>query len=324
MVKVKYRYNPETLSYDKVTTTYKEKMTKFGIMFAVSIVIAVIYYVVYSQIYDTPKERMLDNELANLKFKYQMLSKTMEHIDHTLSDIQKRDDNIYRTVLQSDPIPISVRQAGFGGINRYEPLEGYANSNVMIATAKHADKISRQLYVQSLSYDELIAKAINKEQMILNSPAIQPISNKDLRIRSSGFGWRIHPIAGHRKFHEGIDFSADTGTPIYATGNGTVIKANYSSGGYGNVVIIDHGFGVKTLYGHMKNISVLVNGEVNRGDVIGTVGSTGYSKGPHLHYEVHINGRPVDPINYFYDDLSPDDYVRMKEQLQENDIMEIW
>jgi len=299
-------------------------MIKFGIMFAVSIVIAIVYYVAFSQKYDTPNERMLDNELANIKFKYQMLSQTLEHIDQTLSDIQKRDDNIYRTVLESDPIPVSIRQAGFGGVNRYEALEGYANSSVMITAAKHADKISKQLYVQSISFDELIAKAINMEQMSLNRPAIQPISNKDLRIRSSGYGWRVHPIAGYRKFHEGIDFSADPGTLIYATGNGTVLKAGYTSGGYGNMVVIDHGFGVKTLYGHMKSISVLIDSEVKRGDVIGTVGSTGYSRGPHLHYEVHVNGRHVDPINYFHDDLSPDDYVRMKEESLENDIMEIW
>ena len=324
MPKIKYRYNPETLSYVKVTVSPKKRLIKLGIMFAASIVISVVYYVVYSQLYDTPKERILNNELEHIRFKYQMLSQTLDHIDQTLSDIQKRDDNIYRIVLESDPIPASIRQAGFGGINRYEPLEGYINSNMMIAASKQVDQISKQLYVQTKSYDELIVKAINKEQMTLNRPAIQPISNKDLRLRSSGYGWRIHPIAGVPRFHEGIDFSADTGTDIYATGNGTVVKAGFTTGGYGNLVVIDHGFGYQTLYAHMKNIGVLPGSEVKRGDVIGTVGNTGYSKGPHLHYEVHVNGRHVDPINYFYDDLSPDDYVKLREQSQGNEILEIW
>ena len=324
MSKVKYRYNPDSLTYDKITTTVVEKLKRGGIMLAASIVIAVVYYMVYSHIYDTPKERILSDQLENLKFKYQILSQELEQIDRVLSDIQKRDDNIYRTVLESEPIPASKRQAGFGGINRYEPLEGYINSNMMIEATRHTDKLLMQLYVQSISYDELITKAINKEQMALSRPAIQPISNNDLRLRSSGYGWRKHPIDGNRKFHEGIDFSADIGTPIYATGDGTVVKSGYTSGGYGNMVIIDHGFGYQTLYGHMKSISVLNGSEIKRGDVIGTVGSTGYSKGPHLHYEVHINGHHVDPINYFYEDLSPDEYVRLREQSQGNEIMEVW
>ena len=323
MSKIKYRYNPETLSFDRITTTIREKLTKWGIMFAVSIVISVIYFAIYSHIFDTPKERAWTNKLSDLKFNYQMLSQDLQNIDRTLSDIQKRDDDIYRTVLESDPIPASIRQAGFGGANRYQPLEGYLNSNLMIAATKHTDKILKQLYVQSLSYDELILKAINKEQMTLTRPAILPVPTKYIKSESS-FGMRRNPVLGVYMMHTGMDFSANIGTDIYATGNGKVIKAERTSGGYGNMVLIDHGFGYQTLYGHMHTIGVLPGSEVKRGDLIGTVGNTGRSAGPHVHYEVIKNGRHVNPIEYFYNDLSPDDYVRLKEQSQENDIMEKW
>jgi len=323
MTKVKYRYNPETLSYDRITITSKERLINLGIMFLASIVISVGYYAIYSHFYDTPMERSMINRLSTLKFNYQMLSQDLQHIDRILSDIQKRDDDVYRTILESEPIPASIRQAGFGGVNRYESLEGYDHSNMMIALSKHTDKILKQLFVQSLSYDELINKAINKEQMMLCRPAIKPIANHKLKSASS-YGMRLHPKLGCYRLHTGMDFSADTGTDIYATGDGTVVKASYSSGGYGNMVLIDHGFGYHTLYAHMSKIKVLAGSDVKRGNVIGAVGSTGLSVGPHLHYEVHVNGHHVNPINYFYDDLSPDDYVRMKEESQENDIMEIW
>ena len=324
MAKNKYRYNPASLSYDRVTTSFKERMIKTGIMFAVSIVISFVYYAVYSRIYDTPKERILINQLENLKFNYQMLSQNLEHIDYVLSDIQKRDDNIYRTILESDPIPASIRQAGFGGVNRYEPLEGYLNSDLMIAATKHTEKITRQLYVQSVSYDELIPKAMNKELLTVCRPAIQPISIKYLR-SIAPYGVRSHhPIFGDVRFHAGMDFAANIGTPIYATGDGTVIKADYNSGGYGKMITIDHGFGIQTRYAHMYSFSVLVGSEVKRGDIIGTVGNTGNSKGPHVHYEVYVNGRHVNPINYFYNDLSPDDYILMVEGSQKNDILETW
>ena len=324
MAKENFYYNPETLSYEKVTVTIKERLRKWTVMFASSIVIAVIYYVLYSHFYDTPKERMLNNQLANIKFNYQMLSQDLNHIDMILADIQKRDDDVYRTILESDPIPASIRQAGFGGVNRFQALEGYLNSNLMIKAAMKTEKILKQLYVQSLSYDELIYKAINKEQMILSRPAIQPISNKDLRSRISGFGWRKHPILGYGRPHTGIDFPAPTGTPIYATGNGTVIRTEWNSGGYGRMVTIDHGFGIVTRYAHMHTIGVLEGSEVKRGDIIGTVGNTGLSVSSHLHYEVLVNGRHVNPISYFYGDLSPDEYVQLVQQSLENDILEQW
>ena len=323
MSKIKYRYNPEKLSYDIITSTAKDKFINWGITFAASIVISIAYYAIYSHIYDTPKERILTNQLSDLRFSYQMLSQNLEHIDFILSDIQKRDDDIYRTVLESEPIPASVRQAGFGGVNRYQPLEGYLNSDLMIAATKHTEKLRKQLVIQSKSYDDLIYKAINKEQIAASRPAIKPISTKYLK-SVSAFGMRRNPVLGIVMPHTGMDFSADKGTNIYATGDGTVIKTEYNGGGYGRMVIIDHGFGYQTRYAHMNTFAVLPGSEVKRGDVIGTVGNTGRSVGPHLHYEVIFKGRPVNPINYFHNDLSPDEYVHLVEQSQENEMMEIW
>ncbi len=252
-----------------------------------------------------------------------MLSQDLDHVEMVLSDIQKRDHNIYRTVLESEPIHMSVGQAGFGGVNRYEALEGYDNSDIMIEVTRHADIIKNQLYVQSISYDELIKKAKNKELMAVCRPAIQPISNKELKHEASGYGMRLHPIWGTYKFHEGLDFAAPIGSDIYTTGDGKVIKSEYS-GGYGKMVLVEHGFGYQTLYAHMNSIAVEVGDEVKRGQIIGTVGNTGDSTGPHLHYEVHKNGHHVNPIDYFYNDLSPDEYVRLAEQSQVNDIFEKW
>ena len=323
MSKVKYRYNHETLSYDRITISIRERLTKWGMMFVGSIFISVGYYLIYSLIYDTPKERAMTNQLSAIRFNYQMLSQELQQIDRVLSDIQKRDDDIYRTILESEPIPASIRQAGFGGVNRYEALEGYDHSYMMIALTKHTEKIQKQLVVQSKSYDELIIKAINKEQMTLSRPAIQPVLPKFVK-SVSRFGMRTNPVLGVLMPHTGMDFSANIGTDIYATGDGVIVKAERTSGGYGNMVLIDHGFGFQTLYGHMHTIGVLPGNEVKRGQVIGTVGNTGRSVGPHLHYEVLKNGRHVNPINYFYNDLSPDEYVQLLERSQESDILETW
>ena len=318
MAKVKYRYNPETLSYDIITISFKERLKTWGIMFAASVGISIIYFLIYSQVYDTPKELILTNNLSELRFNYQMLLQDLNEIDHTLSDIQKRDDNIYRTVLESEPIPSSVRQAGFGGVNRYESLEGYLNSPLMINATRHTDKILKQLYVQSVSYDELIEKALQKEQMTMSRPAILPIPKN--RLRNTGrYGMRFHPIHKRWQMHTGMDFSAVTGTPVYATGDGRVIKSEYNRGGYGYHVVIDHGFGYRTLYAHLHTIGVLVDAEVRRGQQIGTVGSTGTSTSPHLHYEVHVNGRYVNPILYYSEGISHVDYIQLVEQAQNNE-----
>ena len=328
MAKVKYRYNPETLSYDVVTTSVKKKNLRFGIYFAASIIIAIIYFNVYSHFFDTPKIRILTNNLSEIKYSYNMLFQELNGVEFILTDIQKRDDNIYRTVLESDPIPNSIRQAGFGGTNRYESLEGYENSELMISVTKFTDKILKQLYVQSISYDELIEKLINKEQIMQSRPAILPIANNDMRNSPSKYGWRIHPIRKELHFHPAIDLGAKSGTPIRATGDGKIIRSEYSVNGYGWVVVVDHGIAnYLTLYAHMLKKGAEVGTVVKRGQVIGLVGSTGSSTSPHVHYEVHKNvfGNHVNPIYYFNSDMTHDMYIDFIEQSENSEyIFEEW
>jgi murein DD-endopeptidase MepM/ murein hydrolase activator NlpD len=314
MPKHKYRFNPESLSYDKIRLSFKDILIKLFTFFTASIVISVLYYIVFSSFFNSPKEKNLIRENSKLELQYEMLEKRLAQIDKVLDDMQHRDDNIYRTIFEAEPIPRTIREAGFGGTNRYVELEGFDNSDLIIETTRKLDKISKRLYVQSKSYDEIIEKALNKEDMLASIPAIQPISNKDLTRTASGYGWRIHPIYKIKKFHEGIDFTAPVGTDIYATGNGTVVDLDRNPfRGYGNMVRIDHGFGYTTLYAHMNSINVKLGQVVRRGDVIGTVGNSGLSTAPHLHFEVSKNGKKVNPINFFFNDLSPEEYDRMIE-----------
>ncbi len=311
MAKIRYRYNPDSLSYDKVTTSIKRTLIKAFTFFTATLAMAVVYYIIYSHFFDTPKERIQARELDQMEFFVtKVVNQRLDQMEVVLEDMQQRDDNIYRTVFEAEPIPQSVRQAGFGGVNRYESLEGYSNSDLMIETNKRIDKIAKQMYIQSKSYDELIDKAKNQEQMLLSRPAIQPVSNKDLKRTASGYGWRMHPIYKTMKFHDGMDFTAPTGTDIYATGDGEVTEVGVS-GGYGNRIIVDHGFGYQTLYGHMDAFKVKVGDKVKRGQIIGLVGNTGVSSGPHLHYEVHKNGKVVNPVSYYYNDLTPEEYARI-------------
>jgi murein DD-endopeptidase MepM/ murein hydrolase activator NlpD len=239
------------------------------------------------------------------------MGKKLVQISNVLNDIQQRDDNIYRVIFEADPIPKSIREAGFGGVNRYAKLEGYSNSDLVIETATKLDKISKKLYVQSKSYDKIIEMAKNKQKYFSCIPAIAPISDNALIRFASGFGFRIHPIYKTRKMHTGIDLTAPTGTKIYATGDGKVVKAGLSKGGYGQRVIIDHDYGYKTVYAHLSKIIVRRGQKINRGELIGLVGSTGVSTAPHLHYEVRRYNKPVNPINYYFNDITPSEYDKM-------------
>jgi murein DD-endopeptidase MepM/ murein hydrolase activator NlpD len=200
-----------------------------------------------------------------------------------------------------------------GGVNRYADLEGYTNSNIVIETATRLDRIMKKMAEQSKSYDELISLASNMDLLVSSTPAIQPISNKDLTRTASGFGLRIHPFYKITMFHYGMDFTAPTGTPVYATGNGKVLSVKSSRTGLGNNIVIDHGFGYSTVYGHLNSFNVKTGQQVDRGDIIGFVGSTGMSTAPHLHYEVHLNGKAVDPANYYFNDLTADEFEMMVE-----------
>lgn len=313
MAKHKYKFNPDSLSYSKVTRSGKQKFMTFITYFFASLVLAMLYFLVFSIFFDSPKEKGLKRQISELKANYQIVNDELGRIETILVDLQERDDNIYRTIFEAEPVYSSMREAGYGGTNSYRDLEKLENSELVIDVKSRLDKLMRKVYIQSTSYDQIIDLAKNKEEMLASVPAIQPISNKDLKRTASGWGYRIHPIYKIRKFHYGMDFTSPTGTEIYATGDGIVEITETSRRGYGNKIIINHGFGYKTLYAHLNGFAVKKGQKVKRGDVIGYVGNTGLSTAPHLHYEVKLNGKKVNPVNYYFNDLSSEEYERMIE-----------
>ncbi len=314
MAKKKYKFNPDTLSYERVGISFKEKSTKVLAYFSSSLALALIIAVLVINAYETPKTKALRRENQRLLTQYQLMDNELEKIGTVLDELQQRDDNIYRVIFESEPIPSSVRKAGFGGTNKYSHLESLNNSELVVSTARKLDKISKEAYIQSKSYDDVLNMALNKEKMLAAFPAIQPISNKDLKRTASGWGYRIHPIFKVRKMHYGMDFTAPVGTPVYATGNGKVTEvkgSKRSRSGFGLHLEIDHGYGYETLYGHLNAFNVKRGQKVKRGDIIAFVGNTGGSTAPHLHYEVHKNGKRVNPAYYYYKDLTPQEYDKM-------------
>ena len=313
MAKIKYYYDTKTLSYKPIDSTGVDKFKNFIIYFTSSAILAFFIILIFFQYFDSPKEKRLKNEINNLTTQYKFINNNLKQIELVLDDIQKRDDNIYRTIFEADPIPTSIRKQGFGGVNRYKKLSGYSNSDLIINTTKKIDQLTKQLYLQSKSFDEIIELAKNKSEMLASIPAIQPVANKDLKRMASGYGYRIHPIYKTRKMHYGMDFSAKIGTEIYATGDGVVSKVKRSKRGYGNYVKINHGFGYETLYAHMSKYIVKKGQKVKRGEVIGYVGNTGISTAPHLHYEVRKDNKKINPVNFYYNDLTPEEYEKMLE-----------
>jgi len=313
MPKSKYRFNPESLSFVREHISIRKRIGRIATYLSASIVVAVIYYIIFSLFFDTPSERGLKREKEELLVHFELLNRRFEQVSAVMEDLQKRDDNIYRVIFEAEPIPSTVREAGIGGVDRFSELEGLSNGDIVIETAKKLDLIAKKAYIQSKSLDELENLAKRKEDMLRSIPAIQPISNSDLKRIASSFGMRIHPFYKVPKMHTGMDFTAPTGTDIYATGDGVVQKVDYSQRGYGNHVVIDHGFGYATLYAHMHSISVRPGQKVKRGSVIGQVGNTGMSVAPHLHYEVHKAGKQINPINYFFNDLTPEEYEKVIE-----------
>jgi murein DD-endopeptidase MepM/ murein hydrolase activator NlpD len=252
-------------------------------------------------------------ELENYKLQYKILNKKLDQLESVLGAIEERDNNIYRAYFNSSPIPEEQRKAGFGGVNRYKTLEGYNNSELVINTTKRVDVLTKQLAIQSKSLDEILKLGKSKEKFLASIPAIQPVKNEDLTRMASGFGYRNDPFTKIRKMHLGMDFTARTGTPVYATGDGVVVTADNKMSGYGNLIIIKHGFGYETYYAHLHKYNVRAGQKVKRGDIIGYVGSTGRSQAPHLHYEVRVNGEAVNPINYYYGSISAEEYVKISE-----------
>ena len=314
--KTYYFYNPKTLNYERVYPSTQERFLSILRHLSIGIVIGIGIFFLLAKIFDSPIESLLKKENKLLQTQYEVLSLRLNEALEVLSDIQQRDENLYRTVFQAESIPESVRKSGFGGANRYEHLMSLSNPELVIATTQKMDMLSKQLYVQSNSLEELITLGKTQDERNRCIPAIQPIANKDLKRTASGYGMRIDPIYRTPRFHSGMDFSAKIGTDIYATGDGVVTFAAWKQG-YGNCLMIDHGYGYKTLYGHLSKYNARVGQKVKRGEVIGKVGNTGKSTGPHLHYEVIVRGRYDNPSKYYYMDLTPEEYDRMI-QIAEN------
>jgi murein DD-endopeptidase MepM/ murein hydrolase activator NlpD len=313
MTPTKYKFNPDSLSFDKIRLGIRTLLLRFLAYFTGSVIIALVYWAIFASFFDSPKEKALKREVEQMTIQYDLIHREMTNVESVLEDLQKTDDNLYRTIFDAEPIQAEQRDGGIGGVNRYEALEGYNNSSLVIETANRLDKIRKKVYVQSKSFDDLIKLAKNKEEMLKSVPAIIPISNKDLIRTASGFGWRIHPIYKISMFHYGMDFTAPFGTDVYATGNGTVIAILSSQRGLGKHIIIDHDFGYTSIYAHLSNFTVRVGQKVQRGDIIGYVGSTGTSVANHLHYEIKLNGVNVDPVNYYFEDLNAAEYEKMIE-----------
>ncbi len=311
MAKAKFYYDSDTLSYQPI-----EKNTKRILRNSVLYLLAVIFtgllgFVVFSLFLKSPSEIETLRELNNLKFNYHLLSKRMEESNAILAELQQRDNGVYRVIFEAEPISKEERNAGFGGVNRYKSLNGFKNSDLVKEATKKMDVLAKRLVVQSKSLDEIVKLAKNKSEMLASIPAIQPVANKDLKRMASGYGMRIHPIYKTRRMHWGMDFSAPQGSKIYATGNGVIKTVKKSRKGFGNHVVINHGFGYETLYAHMNKFFVRRGQKVKRGDLIGLVGSTGSSTAPHLHYEVKKGNKKLNPVYFYHNDLTPEEYETM-------------
>jgi murein DD-endopeptidase MepM/ murein hydrolase activator NlpD len=313
MSKVKYYYDSENLAYKRIQT---RKRKKFGyvVLFLVSSALfgfLIFLLLINTSYFETPKDKIQAREIEALALNYKVLNKKLDLMNEVLEAIENRDNNIYRIYFNTAPISEEERKAGFGGVNRYKDLQGYNNSELMENTTKRVDVLTKELVIQSKSLDEIIALAKQKEKLLAAIPAIQPVKNEDLKHMASGYGYRSDPFTKIRKFHYGMDFTARTGTPIYATGDGVVYKADASLSGYGNHIEINHGFGYKTLYAHLSKYKCKPGQRVKRGDIIGYVGSTGRSQAPHLHYEVFKNGERVNPLNFYYGSISAKEYIEI-------------
>ena len=312
MAKVKYYYDSDTLSYKKIKSKISDILKRISLAVVSAIMFMALGYVVFTQFFDSPKEKELRRELEFVKLNEQLHNKKVEQLQQIVEDIQVRDNNIYRLYFEVSPISNEQRKAGFGGLNRYKSLEGFDNSEMIIDVTRNMDILSKQLYVQSKSLDEIVKLAENKEKLLAAIPAIQPVKNQDLTRMASGYGWRTDPFTKTNKKHMGMDFTAPKGTPVYASGDGIIGRADQNAAGYGKHITINHGFGYQSLYAHLSNYNVKPRQRVKRGDLIGFVGNTGRSEAPHLHYEIIKNGEKINPINFYYGNLSPEEFAAMQ------------
>jgi murein DD-endopeptidase MepM/ murein hydrolase activator NlpD len=308
MSNVKYYYDSETLSYKPITKS-KIRMAKylFGFLLA-SWLFGLLIVFIGSYYFESPREKALNRELQNMELQFTVLEGKMNEIEDVLKNIEERDNTIYRLYFEANPIPEAQRNQGFGGVNRYSKFQGFKNSDLISASHKRLDILQKRIVVQSKSLDEIINLAKDKENFLAKIPAIQPINNEDLTRMASGYGYRTDPFTKIRKFHYGMDFTATRGTPIYASGDGVVKRADSRSSGYGRHIRIDHGYGYVSLYAHLYKYNVRRNQKVKRGDIIGFVGSSGRSQAPHLHYEIFKDGRRINPLNFYYGNLTSEEF----------------
>ncbi len=303
-----YNNNPSTQDIEVMKTSKSKALLRFVLVFLSFLGVAFLFAILLFTFFKSPKEMMQARELEYMKLQYEILNDRLDNMEVLMTDMEERDNNLYRVMFEADPIPSSVRRSGFLDADRYADLYGYKNSGLIVNTARKLDVIASQLYNQSVSYDTLFAMARNKSDMLAHIPAIFPVKETEVKYISSFFGYRPDPIYKVEKFHSGIDFSAALGTDTYATGDGVVADVERNEWGYGNLVVIDHGYGYKTRYAHLHKAAVRKGQKVKRGQKIGTIGDSGKTTGVHLHYEVLKNDVQVDPINFFYNDLTPDEY----------------
>jgi len=311
MKKIKYYYNTNTLRYEKLVTPLRVKLLRIlGFLSAVFVTGLIIVSIAFQYV-PSPKEKIVLAQMNAVHEHYDELNSELAKLKSQMGDLEKRDNQVYRSIFEASPIPDSAREKAMVSEAEHKLVESMGDDEMATSIAQSMSFLANRMTYEKRSYDEIAKMVANKQQLLACTPAIQPVSNKDLTRIASGYGYRIDPIYKTTKFHAGLDFTAPQGTPIYATANGTVVTAGFTDGGYGNHVVINHGYGYETLYGHMYKVKVRPGQSIKRGDVIGWVGSTGKSTGPHCHYEVHKNGTPVDPIYFFYNDLSPEQFDRI-------------
>lgn len=316
MSKKKYKYNPQTLTYEEVSVSLGIRFPKLILWMAPSIVMGLILAFLFSRKLDSPREKSLKGEIEIYKEELGRLNADMGLVNKVLDDMEKRDEDLYRVALYADKFPDELRAMGTGGSDKYSYLDGYSNSELLKRTSEKMDNLESRLHGQSLSFKELLGLAKNKEKMLSSIPAIQPVSNKELKHMASGYGYRIDPIYKTRRMHTGMDFTSNVGTNVYATGDGVIESLEVSGWGYGKCIVINHGYGYKTRYAHLSAFKVKEGQKVKRGELIGLVGSTGKSTGPHLHYEVEKGGQKVNPIHYYHSDLTAAQYAKLIEMSQ--------
>ncbi len=310
MIKKKYKINPETLAMEQVEHDWGYWIRQTGIYIIAGIILGILFLFLFLTFFPSPREKQLQREKETLQSQLEVLNHQVDQMQIVMVDLQQRDDNLYRVLFGAEPIPLSIRQGTQQKIEYYENIAQMTNSQLAADLTLKVDMLAKEIYTQAKSYDEVLAMSKTQEIRMENIPAIQPVMNKDLKRVASGYGMRIDPVYHVRRFHQGMDFTAPTGTEVFATGNAKVKFAGWKQG-YGNTVILDHGFGYETLYAHLYKSLVRKGQKVRRSDIIALVGNTGKSTGPHLHYEVRLNGRPVDPRNYYFYDLSPEEYDQM-------------